>query len=95
MQKEILGSLEDNDFFEFKISVKASDVFLAVAAYSDLATITDAPFHIGITEAGSLFSGTVKSSIGLGNLLWAGLGILLGFLCLQTLLKKSKRGMKF
>ena len=72
--KRNIGILEDNDFFEFKISVKASDVFLAVAAYSDLATITDAPFHIGITEAGSLFSGTVKSSIGLGNLLWAGLG---------------------
>ena len=47
---------------------------MAVAAYSDLVTITDAPFHIGITEAGSLFSGTVKSAIGLGNLLWAGLG---------------------
>ena len=72
--KRNIGILEDNDFFEFKISVKASDVFLAVAAYSDLVTITDAPFHIGITEAGSFFSGTVKSAIGLGNLLWAGLG---------------------
>ena len=72
--KRNIGVLEDNDFFEFKISVKASDVFLAVAAYSDLVTITDAPFHIGITEAGSHFSGTVKSAIGLGNLLWAGLG---------------------
>ena len=72
--KRNIAFLEDNDFFEFKISVKASDVFLAVAAYSDLVTITDAPFHIGITEAGSLFSGTVKSAIGLGNLLWAGLG---------------------
>ncbi|MFL2801017.1 MAG: flavodoxin-dependent (E)-4-hydroxy-3-methylbut-2-enyl-diphosphate synthase [Paracoccaceae bacterium] len=72
--KRNIGILEDNDFFEFKISVKASDVFLAVAAYSDLVNITDAPFHIGITEAGSLFSGTVKSAIGLGNLLWAGLG---------------------
>ena len=72
--KRNIGVLEDNDFFEFKISVKASDVFLAVAAYSDLVTITDAPFHIVITEAGSHFSGTVKSAIGLGNLLWAGLG---------------------
>ena len=72
--KRNIGILEDNDFFEYKISVKASDVFLAIAAYSDLITITDAPFHIGITEAGSLFSGTVKSAIGLGNLLWAGLG---------------------
>ena len=69
-----INILEDNDFFEFKISVKASDVFLAVAAYSELVSITDAPFHIGITEAGSFFSGTVKSAIGLGNLLWAGLG---------------------
>ena len=53
--KRNIGILEDNDFFEFKISVKASDV-LAVAAYSDLSTLTDAPFHIGITEAGSLLS---------------------------------------
>ena len=50
--KRNIGILEDNDFFEFKISVKASDVFLAVAAYSDLVNITDAPFHVGITEAG-------------------------------------------
>ena len=72
--KRNIALLEDNDFFDYKISVKASDVFLAVAAYSDLVNITDAPLHIGITEAGSLFSGTVKSAIGLGNLLWAGLG---------------------
>ena len=72
--KRNIALLEDNDFFDYKISVKASDVFLAVAAYSDLASITDAPLHIGITEAGSFFSGTVKSAIGLGNLLWAGLG---------------------
>ena len=58
----------------YKISVKASDVFLAVAAYNQLAEIEDCPLHIGITEAGSLRSGTVKSSIGLGNLLWAGIG---------------------
>ena len=66
--------LEDNDFREFKISVKASDVFLAVAAYQGLADACDYPLHIGITEAGGLTSGTVKSSIGLGMLLWAGIG---------------------
>ena len=66
--------LEDNDFFEFKISCKASDVFLAVAAYQGLAEACDYPLHLGITEAGGLRSGTVKSSIGLGMLLWAGIG---------------------
>jgi (E)-4-hydroxy-3-methylbut-2-enyl-diphosphate synthase len=66
--------LEDNDFFEFKISVKASDVFLAVAAYQQLASACDYPLHLGITEAGGLIGGTVKSSIGLGMLLWAGIG---------------------
>jgi (E)-4-hydroxy-3-methylbut-2-enyl-diphosphate synthase len=66
--------LEDNDFHEFKISVKASDVFLAAAAYQQLAEATDAPIHLGITEAGSLTTGTVKSAIGLGNLLWMGIG---------------------
>src|SRR5215470_17849654 len=66
--------LEDEDFREFKISVKASDVFLAVAAYQQLADACDYPLHIGITEAGGLRTGTVKSSIGLGALLWAGIG---------------------
>lgn len=66
--------LEDNDFREFKISVKASDVFLAVAAYQGLAEACDYPLHLGITEAGGLIGGTVKSAIGLGNLLWAGIG---------------------
>ncbi|MGH7105676.1 MAG: flavodoxin-dependent (E)-4-hydroxy-3-methylbut-2-enyl-diphosphate synthase [Acetobacteraceae bacterium] len=66
--------LEDNDFHEFKISVKASDVFLAVAAYQQLAEVCDHPLHIGITEAGGRRTGTVKSAIGLGNLLWAGIG---------------------
>ena len=66
--------LEDNDFLEFKISVKASDVFLAAAAYEMLAEATDAPIHLGITEAGGLTSGTIKSAIGLGNLLWMGIG---------------------
>jgi len=66
--------LEDNDFFDFKISVKASDVFLAVAAYQGLAEACDYPLHIGITEAGGLRGGTVKSAIGLGMLLWSGIG---------------------
>jgi (E)-4-hydroxy-3-methylbut-2-enyl-diphosphate synthase len=66
--------LQDNDFHEFKISVKASDVFLAVAAYTQLAEVCDHPLHIGITEAGGKRTGTVKSAIGLGNLLWAGIG---------------------
>ncbi len=66
--------LEDQDFFEFKISCKASDVFLAVAAYQGLADACDYPLHIGVTEAGGLRSGTIKSSIGLGSLLWAGIG---------------------
>ncbi len=66
--------LEDADFREFKISVKASDVFLAVAAYQGLAEACDYPLHLGITEAGGLMTGTVKSSIGMGMLLWAGIG---------------------
>jgi (E)-4-hydroxy-3-methylbut-2-enyl-diphosphate synthase len=66
--------LEDNDFFEFKISCKASDVFLAVAAYQQLADACDYPLHLGITEAGGLMTGTVKSAIGMGSLLWAGIG---------------------
>ena len=66
--------LQDHDFHEFKISVKASDVFMAVAAYQQLADATDAPIHLGITEAGGLTTGTVKSAIGLGNLLWSGIG---------------------
>jgi len=66
--------LEDNGFFEFKISVKASDVFLTVAAYQQLADACEYPLHIGITEAGGMLSGTVKSSVGLGMLLMAGIG---------------------
>ncbi len=66
--------LQDNDFHEFKISVKASDVFLAVAAYQGLADACDYPLHLGITEAGGLMSGTAKSSIGMGMLLWSGIG---------------------
>ncbi|OYU34122.1 flavodoxin-dependent (E)-4-hydroxy-3-methylbut-2-enyl-diphosphate synthase [Novosphingobium sp. PASSN1] len=66
--------LQDHDFHEYKVAVKASDVFLAVAAYMGLAEAVDCPLHLGITEAGGLIGGTVKSSIGLGNLLWAGIG---------------------
>ncbi len=66
--------LEDENFQDYKISVKASDIFLTVAAYQALAEATDAPLHLGITEAGGTRIGTVKSSIGMGNLLWAGIG---------------------
>ncbi|MDC0859405.1 flavodoxin-dependent (E)-4-hydroxy-3-methylbut-2-enyl-diphosphate synthase [Candidatus Pelagibacter sp.] len=66
--------LEDKDFFNFKISVKSSDVFLSIAAYRQLSKITDYPLHLGITEAGSFVSGSIKSAIGLGNLLLDGIG---------------------
>src|SRR5215216_2073843 len=66
--------LQDHDFHEFKVSVKASDVFLAVAAYQQLAEACDYPLHLGITEAGGMIAGTVKSSIGIGMLLWSGIG---------------------
>jgi (E)-4-hydroxy-3-methylbut-2-enyl-diphosphate synthase len=66
--------LQDHDFHEYKVAVKASDVFLAVAAYMGLAEAVDCPLHLGITEAGGLIGGTVKSSIGIGNMLWAGIG---------------------
>ena len=69
-----VGLLEEHGFREYKISVKASDIFMSVAAYQQLAEAVDCPLHIGITEAGGLISGTVKSSIGLGALLWAGIG---------------------
>lgn len=66
--------LEELDFQDYKISVKASDMFLAIAAYQQLSEMTDAPLHLGITEAGGQRVGTVKSSIGMGSLLWAGIG---------------------
>lgn len=66
--------LQDHDFHEFKISVKASDVFMTAAAYQGLSEATDAPIHLGVTEAGGFVSGSVKSAIGLGNLLWMGIG---------------------
>jgi len=66
--------LQDHDFHEYKVAVKASDVFLAVAAYQGLADAVDCPLHLGITEAGGLIGGTVKSALGIGNMLWAGIG---------------------
>ena len=66
--------LEDQDFFNFKISVKSSDVFLSISAYRQLSKVSDYPLHIGITEAGSFVSGSIKSSIGLGALLMDGIG---------------------
>ena len=66
--------LEDNDFFNFKISVKSSDIFLTVKAYRKLSEICDYPLHLGITEAGGLLTGSIKSSIGIGQLLMSGIG---------------------
>ncbi len=66
--------LQDHDFHEYKVAVKASDVFLAVAAYQQLAEAVDCPLHLGITEAGGFVGGTVKSAIGIGSLLWFGIG---------------------
>ena len=65
---------EDNDFFNFKISVKSSDVFLTVKSYQQLSKICDYPLHLGVTEAGSLLTGSIKSSIGIGQLLMDGIG---------------------
>ena len=69
-----IKTLEDQDFFNFKISVKSSDIFLSMAAYRQLSKVTDYPLHLGITEAGGFVSGSVKSSIGLGSLLLDGIG---------------------
>ena len=66
--------IEDEDFFNFKISVKSSDVFLSIAAYRQLSKVTNYPLHLGITEAGSYLPGSIKSSIGIGNLLLEGIG---------------------
>jgi (E)-4-hydroxy-3-methylbut-2-enyl-diphosphate synthase len=66
--------LEDNNFFNFKISVKSSDIFLTVKAYKKLSQICDYPLHLGITEAGGLLTGSIKSSIGIGQLLMDGIG---------------------
>ena len=66
--------LEDNDFNNFKISVKSSDIFLTVKAYRKLSEICNYPLHLGVTEAGGLFTGSIKSSIGIGQLLMEGIG---------------------
>ena len=66
--------LEDNDFFNFKISVKSSDIFLTVKAYKKLSKICNYPLHLGVTEAGGLLTGSIKSSIGIGQLLMEGIG---------------------
>ena len=66
--------LEDNDFFNFKISVKSSDIFLTVKAYRKLSDICDYPLHLGVTEAGGFLTGSIKSSIGIGQLLMDGIG---------------------
>ena len=66
--------LEDQDFFNFKISVKSSDVFLSIAAYRELSKVSEYPLHLGITEAGSFVTGSIKSSIGIGALLMDGIG---------------------
>jgi (E)-4-hydroxy-3-methylbut-2-enyl-diphosphate synthase len=66
--------LEDNDFFNFKISLKSSDVFLTVKSYKKLSEVCDYPLHLGVTEAGGLFTGSIKSSIGIGQLLMEGIG---------------------
>ena len=66
--------LEDEDFFNLKVSVKSSDVFLTIQAYRQLSKAIDYPLHLGITEAGSYVSGSIKSSIGIGTLLLEGIG---------------------
>ena len=84
--------LEDNDFRDFKISVKASDVFMAVAAYRGLAAACDYPLHLGITEAGGLRGGTVKSAMGIGALLWDGIGDTLRVSLTADLVEEVKVG---
>ena len=76
---DVLGDIRNlsegkKDFLNFKISVKSSDVFLSIAAYRQLSKVIDYPLHLGITEAGSFVSGSIKSSIGLGSLLMDGIG---------------------
>ena len=72
--RENIKILEDNDFYNFKISVKSSDIFMAIKAYELLANECDYPLHLGITEAGGKRTGSIKSSIGMGNLLLNGIG---------------------
>ena len=72
--KNNIKLLEDNNFFNFKISVKSSDIFLTIKAYQQLSKVCNYPLHLGVTEAGGLFSGSIKSSIGIGQLLMEGIG---------------------
>ena len=69
-----INIIEEENFFNFKVSVKSSDVFLSIAAYRQLSKLIDYPLHLGITESGSFVPGSVKSSIGLGILLLEGIG---------------------
>ncbi len=69
-----ISIVEDFDFYEFKVSVKSSDVFLSIEAYRQLSKVTDYPLHLGITEAGTFLPGSIKSSIGFGSLLMSGIG---------------------
>ena len=69
-----ISIVEEFDFYEFKVSVKSSDVFLSIEAYRQLSKVTDYPLHLGITEAGSFLPGSIKSSIGFGSLLMSGIG---------------------
>ena len=69
-----ISLIEEQDFFNFKISVKSSDVFLSIAAYRELSKKTSYPLHLGITESGSFIPGSIKSSIGIGTLLMEGIG---------------------
>ena len=69
-----INIIEDEDFYNFKVSVKSSDIFLSIGAYRKLSSITDYPLHLGITESGSFIPGSVKSSIGMGLLLLEGIG---------------------
>ena len=72
--KRNIEIIENEDFFNFKISVKSSDVFLSINAYKQLSDVTDYPLHLGITESGSFIPGSIKSAIGIGNLLFDGIG---------------------
>ncbi len=69
-----ISIVEDFDFYEFKVSVKSSDVFLSIEAYRQLSKVTNYPLHLGITEAGTFLTGSIKSSIGFGSLLMSGIG---------------------
>ena len=87
--------LEDQNFFNFKISVKSSDVFLSIAAYRQLSNAVAYPLHLGITEAGGFVAGSVKSSIGLGSLLLDGIGDTIRVSLSDDPVKEVKIGTKY